>query len=183
MPSRTNSTTFTKAQLSAMIVDLEDRLSAAWVQARTWRAERNALHEQLNSPNFNSSSHGKQPASDRDSALSAAWVQARKWRAERDALRAQMSSMSDPPVVSDGVSPPGSPVTPTSASAAWAQGRTWRAERDIARRELVQVRAEIAAAAALNSWGCIDGTDNWDTTAVTPSPVAPQKISHASSAN
>jgi hypothetical protein len=158
------------AQLTAMIADLEDRLSAAWTQGRTWRAERNDLREQLTSQNVNSSNVPTSPSC--DPALSAAWAQARAWRAQRDALRQQMSAISGPSTGWDGVSPPGTPITPPSVSAAWAQGRTWRAERDAVRLELTQVRAEIAAAAALNSWGDIDGTAGWGTTSVSPSPVA-----------
>ena len=170
MSSHTSSTTLTKAQLSATIVDLEDRLSAAWTQARAWRAERNDLYTKLNSQTVNSSNVPTSPSC--DPALSAAWTQARKWRAERDALRQQMSAISGPSTGCDALSPPGTPSTPTSASAAWAQGRTWRAERDAARLELATLSAEIAAAAALNSWGDIDGTASWGTTAVSPSPVA-----------
>ena len=163
MPSHTINSSLTKTQLIATIAALQDQLSAAWVQARKWRDERNVIRTQSNSYNFNSSKVPTSPSC--DPALSAAWVQARKWRAERDALRAQVNTLSGVPGDWDGASPPGTPVTPTSSSAAWAQGRTWRAERDAARLEIMQLRAEMTAAATLSAWGGGEPGDTWDGTA------------------
>ena len=164
MPSNTILTSQTKAQLMATIAALQDQLSAAWAQGRKWRDERNILRTQSNSYNFNSSN--VPTSSSGDPALSAAWVQARKWRAERDALRAQVNTVSGGSSMWDGMSPPGTPVTPTSASAAWTQGRKWRAERDAARLEITQLRAEMAAAATLSNWGGGEPGDSWDSNVV-----------------
>ena len=78
--------------------------------ARKWRAERDALHAQIDAGDV----AGPTGTS---SDVSKAWAQARKWKAERDALHAQIDA--------------GDVAGPTDdVSKAWAQARKWRAERD-----------------------------------------------------
>ena len=60
-------------------------LAKAWSQARKWKAERDALHDQINANTED------ETVSCSPNEVSKAWTQARKWKAERDANEKQLS--------------------------------------------------------------------------------------------
>jgi len=64
-------------------------LSKVWKQARKWKAERDALHDQI------SANTEDETVSCSPNEVSKAWKQARKWKAERDANEKQLSKCNE----------------------------------------------------------------------------------------
>jgi hypothetical protein len=65
---------------------MDAKLSAAWAQARVWRAERDEARK-MQTNEATGSPPPKSPAGD---SISSAWAQARTWRAERDLYRGHL---------------------------------------------------------------------------------------------
>ena len=91
-------------------------LSKVWKQARKWKAERDALHDQI------SANTEDETVSCSTNELSKAWKQARKCKAERDALHDQNLDTID--------------SSAGEVSKAWTQARKWKAERDANEKQL-----------------------------------------------